>query len=454
MALSEEEYRQIAASSDISAERRSPGGGGRKSVPIPVMALAAIAGIGGIWFLTKDDTPPRRLTDPDTEAFSTTTPIPPTVPPAQVTESPASDNRVVMEPEANVAPPPPLVAPSAPATPPVQEAVVAPPPMEAPAAPAPVSVSGEPAQVDNSKEEEERWKRLRSDQLINVGSTGSNDAGGDGLGDGINPGSAVTEDVNSEANMAFLDKQARKGVAVSVAGKIDRTDAYIVEGTMIKGVLETAIQSDLPGSVRAVISEDVWSFDGRRILLPRGSRLIGEYSSAIQQGQTRVLIAWNRVVRSDGVSVQIGSIGTDTLGRSGMTGKVDHHVIERYGGAMLLTLIGGGTQFLATLGQEASPPSQTISRIDPVTGETITTTIDGNNSRNEAREIAARTISQSVQEMANEALKNSMQIKPTIFVNQGERIMIFVRRDLDFSALYEDPVREKMRELGNQHVYK
>ncbi|MEY9785387.1 type IV secretion system protein VirB10 [Sinorhizobium fredii] len=452
-ALNEDEYRRLADSADITAARRSASpDSARKPIPKGAYALLALAGLGGLWFLTQDTTPPRRLTDADAEQFSTTTPIPPTVPP-EVEKEPEQNNRVVVEPEPEVAPPPPIVTPAAPAAPPIQEAAISPPPLEppAPAAPAPLALGNEPEPVDNSEAEKKRWERLRSPMIVmNEGNSDANAS----IEEGFNEGAAVTEDVDSDANSAFLSKQAQKGVTVSVAGKIERTDAYIVEGTMIRGVLETAIQSDLPGSVRAVVSEDVWSFDGRRILLPRGSRLIGEYSSGIVEGQTRVLIAWNRVVRSDGVTVQLGSIGTDTLGRSGMTGKVDRHILQRYGGAMLLTLVGGGAQYLASLGQSDSTGDQTITRVDPVTGNVITTTIQGDESENEAREIAARTISQSIQQMASMALQNSINIKPTIHVNQGERIMIFVRRDLDFSALYEDPVREKMRELRNRHVYK
>lgn len=448
MALSEDDYRRIADSTEIKAEGRSGGHGG-PNLSKGAIALLAIGGLGALWFLTQDNTPTRRLTDPDTEQFSSTRPVTPIVPPEQV-EQKTDNDRVVVETKEEVTPPPPLVTPAVP-----QEADALPEMEEpAPAVSVPVVLGNEPAPVDNSAAEKARWERLRSDMIVmNDGQADASNRNQQ-IDNGVGQGSAVTADVESNANVSFLNQQAQEGVTVATAGKIDRTDAYIVEGTMIRGVLETAIQSDLPGSVRAVVSEDVWSFDGRRILVPRGSRLIGQYNSAIAQGQTRVLIAWNRVIRSDGVTVQLGSIGTDALGRSGMPGKVDRKILQRYGGALLLTLIGGGAQYLAGLGQEDSQPSQTISQVDPITGQVTTTTVNGNSSQNEAREIAARTISQSIQEMANAALQNSMSIPPTIHINQGERIMIFVRRDLDFSALYEDPVREKMRELRNRHVYK
>ena len=87
---------------------------------------------------------------------------------------------------------------------------------------------------------------------------------------------------------------------------------------MIRGVLETGIQSDLPGNVRASVSEDVYSFDGRRVLIPKGTMLTGEYRSGVVRGQSRVLIIWTRMLRADGVSLMLGSYGTDNLGRSGL----------------------------------------------------------------------------------------------------------------------------------------
>ena len=136
----------------------------------------------------------------------------------------------------------------------------------------------------------------------------------------------------------------------SVTVKNNRTDACIAQGTMIRGTLETAINSDLAGMAKAIVRDDVYSFDGRRILIPAGSSLIGDYKADIQQGQERVFVVWTRMIRGDGVSVQLGSFGTDRLGRSGMTGKVDRKYWERFGPPALLTMIGGAAQYVATLG--------------------------------------------------------------------------------------------------------
>lgn len=201
----------------------------------------------------------------------------------------------------------------------------------------------------------------------------------------------------TQGNVNFLDQQAKAGVPTASAGRLDRPDAIIPQGTIIHGVLETAIQSDLPGVIRATVSENVWSLDGHRVLVPKGARLIGEYQSGIATGQTRVLIAWNRVITGDGISVQLGSTGADSLGRAGLTGKVDKHNFERFGSAILLTVLGGVSQFIGTLGQEDPRPDVTVTTIDPVTGAVVTSTTSGNNDTNEARQIAAQTAIRSVQ---------------------------------------------------------
>jgi type IV secretion system protein VirB10 len=224
---------------------------------------------------------------------------------------------------------------------------------------------------------------------------------------------------------------------------------------MIRAVLENAVVSDLPGMARAVVTEDVWSFDGRRILIPSGSRLVGDYRSGIARGQTRIFIVWTRMLRQDGVSVQLGSIGTDDLGRAGNTGYVDNKYLERFGSAIVLSIVGGASQYIAGLGVRDN--NNTIVTVtDPVTGQ-VTTTQTGNNNNNnglsqsaQARQISAETTSQTLTQLAQEALRDSINIPPSIYLDQGSRVIVFVRRDLDFSALYPDPVREALREIRRE----
>jgi type IV secretion system protein VirB10 len=114
----------------------------------------------------------------------------------------------------------------------------------------------------------------------------------------------------------------------------------VMQGTLIEAALETAISTDLAGNVSAIVSHDVWSFDMSRVLIPRGSKLYGRYDSEVDAGQRRVLIAWDRMVTTDGQSVTLAAYGTDRIGRSGLPGTVRNHFLQRFGTAALISLIG------------------------------------------------------------------------------------------------------------------
>jgi type IV secretion system protein VirB10 len=171
----------------------------------------------------------------------------------------------------------------------------------------------------------------------------------------------------------------------------------VTQGTLIPAVLETAIDTDVPGYVRAVVSADVRSFDGSRVLVPRSSRLIGQYKSGLQAGQKRAYVIWTRLIRPDGVSVNIASPAIAFSGETGLAGKVDTHFFERFGSAMLLSVIGG---------------------LSAVSGGTAGIIIAG-----------------SGQSAAAAAVGQSANIGPTVRVRQGEPIRVFTARDLDFSRV-------------------
>ncbi|KAB2949406.1 MAG: TrbI/VirB10 family protein, partial [Rhizobiaceae bacterium] len=271
---------------------------------------------------------------------------------------------------------------------------------------------------------EEFPSRLRSNMVV-LDNPKTSEAGSltGGNGEGL---TVAGEDRSSK----FLAAAAGIGDRSAKARKIERIDALVPEGTLIPGILETAIVSDLPGQVRAIVSQDVYSFDGRRVLIPTGTRLIGEYHSEITRGQTRIFVVWTRMLRDDGVSVRLNSIGADSLGRAGLTGHVDKKFRERFGAAILLSIVGAGASYLTGYGSEAAAGDSDDAQ--------------------EAEELARETIAETFSDMANQALGDSLRIPPTISVSQGERIFVFVRQDLDFSAMYEDPVTEALREIRRE----
>lgn len=194
--------------------------------------------------------------------------------------------------------------------------------------------------------------------------------------------------------------------AVSIdAKKIPHPAFTIAAGEFMHAVLETAVNSDLPGMVRAVIADPVYAYIGERVLIPAGSRLIGQYSAGIVQGQSRVMVVWNRVILPNGITAEINSPNSDALGRGGQgADSIDTHFWQRFGEASLLSVIGAGT---ATYG------------------------VDPDDAYNSAA-IYRAAIAQSFQEAANQSLQSTVAIKPTIHIHQGAKINVFVARDLSF----------------------
>jgi len=428
---------EAATATSVARGRTALGSFLKLGVPIGALLVAA-------WMIY--DSVARRaptLTTPDKEEFTTTQfPAPSLSTPRVQTNL---GTIVIPQAPAEPAPPPPPVAPPL--------ALPAPPPPEPPLAGALPNddEARRLAELERQRQEEERrkWERLRAPQVI------ADNAAAAAAGNAENASGAAAG-ADDDPNRRFLASVSAAGVEVSRATKNSRIDALVAQGTMIRGVLETALQSDLPGMVRAVVSENVWSFDGRRVLIPAGSRLVGEYKSGIAQGQTRVFVVWTRMLRSDGVTVRLGSNGTDDLGRAGNAGFVDNHYLERFGSAIMLSLVGGISQFLSGYGQNYSNTGNgtIITTTDPITGA-VTQTQTGLNQNQlslQARQIAAQNVSQTLTTIAREALRNSINIPPTIHLDQGTRIIVFVRRDLDFSALYPDPVKEALRELKRERT--
>ncbi len=202
-------------------------------------------------------------------------------------------------------------------------------------------------------------------------------------------------------NEAFLDRVSRAKPDTVSTDRLSSTDLVIPQGTIITGVLETAINSDLPGLVRAVVSRDVRGFDQSKVLIPRGSRLIGQYSNGVALGQSRAFVIWTRVLRNDGVSVQLGSAATDALGSAGLSGKVNSHFLRRFGAATLLSVITGGLDYLVA------------------TANTGGVTVGS---------------PQQATQLAGIALQREIDIPPTIKVAQGTPVRVFVAKDLDFAV--------------------
>lgn len=208
-----------------------------------------------------------------------------------------------------------------------------------------------------------------------------------------------------EANSKFMADVSQNSAPTINATRIQHMNTTIAQGNIIQATLETRISSDLPGMVRAITSSDIYSEDDSTLLLPKGSKLIGQYSNGINQGQTRVFVVWQRLIRPDGIDIELNSPGTDSLGGAGLSADdIDHHFWEQFGTAGLLSIISAGA---ANIGVNTG---------------------DQYNSSAAYREALANSFNQTAQQ----TLQGTGVISPTLSINQGTKINVFVARDLDF----------------------
>ncbi|MBV9575092.1 MAG: TrbI/VirB10 family protein [Gammaproteobacteria bacterium] len=211
----------------------------------------------------------------------------------------------------------------------------------------------------------------------------------------------------SDPNTAFLMQASNSKAEHVYATHFGMLPFVIGQGKFIFANLAVAINSDLPGQMTAIVSQDVYGEQGRKILIPKGSLLIGEYKSGLANHQSRLFVVWTRLREPNGIDVMLGSEGTDALGRAGLTGDVDYHFFARFGSAFLIAMIGAGA---STVG------------------------VNPNDEYNSAAAYR-QNVSQALAQQANNTLDQNMNIPPTINIAQGEKIVVFVNRDLDFSRV-------------------
>ncbi|MGH8155123.1 MAG: TrbI/VirB10 family protein [Rhodanobacteraceae bacterium] len=191
-------------------------------------------------------------------------------------------------------------------------------------------------------------------------------------------------------------------------------DTLMLRGTYIRCALETRIISDIPGFTSCVVTEPVYSFDGNHLLLPKGSRVFGEYNHG--PVGSRIAVVWDRIVTPTGIDVSMSSPGVDNLGGAGMPGHLDSHWPSRIGSALLISLMSDA--FLYE-GEKHGPRTNNIS---PGGGFVVQTPFQSNTA-------------QTLQNLANQAIQQSANRRATLTINQGSLIAIYVARDVDFAGV-------------------
>ena len=185
------------------------------------------------------------------------------------------------------------------------------------------------------------------------------------------------------------------------AGRLPDRNLLITAGTSVPCILQTAMDSTTPGYVTCVLPRDAWSDNGAVVLMERGTRVLGEYRGGLQQGRRRLFVLWTRAVTPTGVAVALASPAADALGRSGFDGVVDTRFWDRFGGALLLSIVDDGVYAAAGQGDGGSATARLPS------------------------------------DAAAVALQGSVDIPPTLRKGQGTEVSIFVAQDLDFAGVYQ-----------------
>lgn len=219
-------------------------------------------------------------------------------------------------------------------------------------------------------------------------------------------GAGTGGDLGASGGMAEMLTSTRTGTRK--AGMLGNRNFILAKGSFIDCALQTRLDSTVPGMTACVITRNIYSDNGKVLLIERGSTVTGEYKANMRQGMARIFVLWSRIKTPNGVVIPLDSPGTDQLGGGGVPGYIDNHFWQRFGGALMLSLVD-----------------------DVARGLTSNTGSGGNSQFN------FNSTGDATQNMAAEALKNTINIPPTLYKNQGEQVGIYVARDLDFSSVYD-----------------
>ena len=210
----------------------------------------------------------------------------------------------------------------------------------------------------------------------------------------------------AKSSTDFSDQLGRTAIQTVRATTVADRNLLLSAGTVIPCTLQTAINSTQAGFVSCVINHDVYSENGRIVLLDKGTKVLGQYSGGITQGQARLFVVWTRALTPRGVAIDLSSPAADSLGRAGLPGGVDTQFWARFGVGLVISVLEDASQIAErALANEGSNTTQ----VPGQTGQTV--------------------------------LQNTMNIKPILKKNQGDTAAIFVAKDFDFRSVYDVGLR-------------
>lgn len=243
-------------------------------------------------------------------------------------------------------------------------------------------------------------RRLSGDVLVDFGAAAAQPAV-------ANHGVPAVRNGSTPPKNGFDEKLKPSQLVAGVAAQRPDLSTLLRRSTNITCGQYTYIKTTNPGAATCVVSKDVYSANGDLVLIERGSMVFGEVREGMSQGQDSIPVLWSRIDTPTGVTVDINSLGTDALGASGVPVEVDNHLMQRFGGAVMLSLI-------SDIGQALS-----------------------NRANNGQGTIRLSTTSTAGQDLATKTLENTINIPPTGFSPNGKVINILLLRDMDFRSVYE-----------------
>jgi len=206
--------------------------------------------------------------------------------------------------------------------------------------------------------------------------------------------------------------------------ELAKTPYVVRAGTIIPATLITGINSQLPGMVRAQVSQNVYdTATGNYVMIPQGSQLVGEYSTGVSYGQNRVMVAWKRITFPDGRVLDIGTMpGTDVGGASGFADQVNNHYVRTFGSALLLSAIAGGISYAVDKNTTAN---------NSAGGTTVTA----------QGEVASQT-GNTVGTIVNNVMQKNLNLAPTITIRPGYPFDVLATKDITMQVPYANVYRQ------------
>jgi type IV secretory pathway VirB10-like protein len=222
------------------------------------------------------------------------------------------------------------------------------------------------------------------------------------------------QNMQGEKN-SFLQNQNGGNDQLKIGVQNTASPYMVMAGAIIPATLITGIDSDLPGQIQALVSQNVYdSKTGNNILIPQGSKLLGTYDSQVAYGQSRVLIVWTRVIFPNDQYIDLeGMPGADLSGFAGLHDQVDNHYFRIYGSALLMSLFSAGMQL--------SQPNNNTSNGAPTN-----------------QQIIASAMGQQLGQTSTELIQKNINVQPTINIRQGDNFNVLVTRDIPFTGPYNE----------------